>query len=203
MAGWENLEAIGAFDFQNAVRSANSLFEVPRGLTPILPQDLQSSYDLTLLGAAAFRVATMEQRSSQEPPGSELVVRWADCRISFLKFACALTLTHGTYSANEPRISDVLPFSGDAAKFAAVGVTSLAELADNFDDYLARLIDLYQASPSPFTRAIAENGWLYLESLVWRTTLYTVVNPSAVDEAVARHVSQYSDYFRYLRGRFY
>lgn len=197
MAGWEALRDIGAFNFDNVVAEVDSLFEVPQDLSnESLVQDLPTTYDVTMLGAAALRVARLEQ--PQERPDRALEVYALDGRVSFLKFACALTLIHGVRSAEELRIWDVVPFSGDVAKFSAVGVSSVTDLAENFDDYFSALLGLYRQSQSPLTRAVAENGWLHLESLVWRTTLYSIVDPAQVREVVDKHVTRYAEYLRYL-----
>lgn len=196
MAGWEALRDIGAFNFDSVVGEVNSLFAVPQGLsTESLVQEMLISYDLTMLGAAALRVAVLEQ--SEERPRKALEVQAPDGRVSFLKFACSMTRPHRR-STGELQIWDIAPFSGDLAKLSAVGVSSVTDLVENFDGYLNALLGLYRESPSPLTRAVAENGWLHLESLVWRATLYRLVNPAQVREVVDEHIARYENYLGYL-----
>ena len=197
MAGWEALRDIGAFNFDGVVGEVNSLFRIPQGLSSeILPQEILNSYDLTMLGAAALRVAALEQ--SEERPRRALEIQVLDCRVSFLKFACAMTNIHGWKAAEELRTWDVVPFSGDIAKLSAVGASSVTDLAENFDSYFNSLLGLYRQSESPLTRAVAENGWLHLESLIWRTTLYRIINPAQVREVVDEQVARYNNYLGYL-----
>jgi hypothetical protein len=197
VAGWETLQDIGAFNFDSVVGEVNSLFQVPQGLSAQnLVGETLTSYDLTMLGAAALRVAVLEQ--SEERPQRALEVQPLDGRVSFLKFACAMTNIHWARSAEDLRLWDIAPFSGDIAKFGAVGVASATDLMENFDDYFNALLSLYRQSQSPLTRTLAENGWLHLESLVWRTTLYRIADPARVPEVAGRHVARYNNYFGYL-----
>jgi hypothetical protein len=197
MAGWEDLQDIGAFDFDGVVGEVDSLFEGgdDPGFGPPI-QGLPTAYDLTMLGAAAMRVAVLEQ--SGEAPQRALEIQGPDARVAFLKFACARTFYHEVRPLTELQMPDVVPFSGDIAKLEAVGVSSVSDLAENFEAYFEALIGLYRGSASPLTRAVAESGWLHLESLIWRTTLWTISSPDEVPAVVDQHVARYSQYLGYL-----
>jgi hypothetical protein len=197
VAGWEALQDVGAFDFRGVVGEVDSLFEGADdlGFDPQV-QELRTAYDLTMLGAVAMRFAVLEQ--SDERPQRALEVQAPDARVAFLKFACAGTMYHQARPLPELHMLDVVPFSGDIAKLGAVGVSSVSDLAENFDGYFEALLGLYLRSRSPLTRAVAENGWLHLESLIWRTTLWTISSPGQVPDVVDRHVARYYQYLGYL-----
>lgn len=197
MAGWEDLQSIGAFDFGGVVGEVDSLFEGGGGLGgDPETQDLSTAYDLTMLGAAAMHVAVREQ--SGEQPQRALAIQVPEARVAFLKFACSGTWAHQRRELEELQMSEIIPFSGDIAKLSAVGVTSVYDFATNFDGYFEALLGLYRGSRSPLTRAVAESGWVHLEGLVWRTTLWSISYPSQVREAVGGHVARYSQYLGYL-----
>lgn len=197
MAGWEDLQNIGAFDFDGVVGEVDSLFEGRDGLGGDQgTQEFSTAYDLTMLGAAAMHVAALEQ--SGELPQRALEIQVPEARVAFLKFACSRMIVHGPREVKELQMSDVIPFSGDIAKLGAAGVSSVYDMAMNFDGYFEALLGLYRGSQSPLTRAVAESGWLHLEGLIWRTTLWSISNPGQVREAVEGHVARYDQYFRYL-----
>jgi len=198
VAGWEALQNIGAFDFGGVVGEVDSLFEggYDPGGDPGT-QELSTAYDLTMLGAAAMHVAALEQ--SGERPQRALEIQVPEARVAFLKFACARTIVHGPREFEELQMSDVIPFSGDIAKLGAAGVSSIYDLAANFDGYFEALLGLYRGSQSPLTRAVAESGWLHLEGLIWRTTLWSISYPGQVREVVEEHVARYDEYLGYLR----
>lgn len=198
MAGWEALQDIGAFDFGGVVGEVDSLFEggYDFGGDPGI-RELSTVYDLTMLGAAAMHVAALEQ--SGERPQRALEIQVPEARVAFLKFACAGTLYHRRREFEDLQMSDVIPFSGDIAKLGAVGVSSVNDLAANFDGYFEALLGLYRGSQSPLTRAVAESGWLHLEGLIWRTTLWSSSYPGQVHEVAEEHVARYDQYLGYLR----
>jgi hypothetical protein len=196
VTGWEALQAIRAFDFDGVIGEVDSLFEGGYDLSGG-PQELSTAYDLTMLGAAAMRVAALEQFG--ERPQRALEIQVPDARVAFLKFACSRTIVHRPRELEELQMSDVIPFSGDIAKLGAVGVSSVYDLATNFDGYFEALLGLYRGSQSPLTRAVAESGWLHLEGLIWRTTLWSISQPGQVREVVEGHVARYDQYLGYLR----
>jgi len=151
VAGWEALQDIGAFDFGGVVGEVDSLFEggYDFGGDPGI-RELSTVYDLTMLGAAAMHVAALEQ--SGERPQRALEIQVPEARVAFLKFACAGTLYHRRREFEDLQMSDVIPFSGDIAKLGAVGVSSVNDLAANFDGYFEALLGLYRGSQSPLTR---------------------------------------------------
>ncbi len=198
MAGWEALQNIGAFDFGGVVGAVDSLFEGWYGLGGDPgTRELSTAYDLTMLGAAAMHVAVLEQ--SGERPRRALEIQAPEARVAFLKFACGGTIYHRQREFEDLQMADVIPFSGDIAKLGAVGVSSMYDLGANFDGYFEALLGLYRRSQSPFTRAVAESGWLHLEGLIWRTTLWSVSHPGQVREVVEEHIARYDRYLGYLR----
>ena len=198
MTGWEALQYIGAFDFGGVAGEVDSLFEggYDRDIAPG-SQDPATAYDLTMLGAAALHVAALEQ--SGERPRRALEIQVPEARVAFLKFACARTIVHGRRGVKDLQMADVILFSGDIAKLDAVGASSAYDLAENFDGYFEALLGLYHGSQSPLTREVAESGWLHLEGLIWRTTLWSISSPGQVREVVEEHVARYDQYLGYLR----
>ena len=202
MTGWEVLQEVGAFTFDHAIEEVESIFANASGYLvarPGIAEDLPLIYDLTFLGAAAFVAGVSEQ--IQEGPRESLEVGETECRVSFLKFACSMTNIHEPRSAQQIRLTDVVPFSGDVAKLRAAGASSVAELAKDFDAIFDRFLDSERSSPSPLTRAIAESGWLHLESLVWLTTALRLMDSDNIGGAIDDHVERYREYLGYLHPR--
>jgi len=82
---------------------------------------------------------------------------------------------------------------------AAANAPTAVCAPEAFDEFFGRVLDLYHGSPSPLTRAIADSGWLHLESLVWRTTANRLVHPEGLRGVVGDHVERYAGYLTYLR----
>lgn|GEM_PF-6600700 len=203
MAGWELLADIGAFRFEAAQGVIDDEIDRAREYLGDLDDDARDEFalttDLTLLGAAALQAAVSGQQSPSERPVGPVAVLPSLCRLSFLKFACSLTMVHSHRNVEQLTINDIVPLSGDVAKFAAVDAGAVSQLADEFEPYFAKVVDLYLGSPSPLTRAYADNGWLHLEGLVWRVTLQRLSDPADLPRALDRYVAQFGDQFAHLR----
>ena len=202
MSGWEDLETLGAFGFDQARAELDRLMDPVRsvGTSPEWHDGVDLTRDLALLGAAGLHVAGRLGDPELEPPVAASDVGVIEARVSFLKVDCAGTFIHSHRPPESLRLWDVLVFTGDVTKLVALGVESVVDLAENFDDTFGRLVGLYAGSASPFSRAVAASGWLHLEALVWRATLTRLLAPDQMAHDLATLAEQFEDRLTFLHG---
>jgi hypothetical protein len=199
MPGWEALQAVGLFDFSESGSEVTRLIEVPQniiftssGVGELLSsENLALSSDLTMLGAAAERLSIERSANDEpEPPHLPLRVQPSDARSAFSTFACALTVVHIRQDISSISVGDVTTQTGDAIKLGVLGARSAIDMLSQFDVYVDRFADLYRASPSRYSRALEETGWLAVASAVWMATLLRLVNPSRADSGTTDYVER-------------
>lgn len=199
MAGWEDLESLGVFSFSGARREVDAIFEPIEAAGTGTDDEIEAirfTRDLVLLGAASVHIAGQMASPHIEPVGSHLEVGAPDARISFLKYDCAGTYIHGRLEPAEVNLSDVVVFTGDVAKLMFLGVRSVNEFADGFEEIFGRLEQAYAASVSPLAQTVAESGWFHLEGLVWRATLAHVVRPDRMASDLGSFVDRFGAHLR-------
>ena len=178
MRGWDDLQDLGAFMFEEAREEGRRLF-APLGadIDAFAPDSAELvTYDSVLLGAASITLA-LDGTLNTDRPKLPLRVPAPAVRLAFRKVDCSGTWIHVLRNLDELQLWDIMVFSGDMSKSTAIGATTVRQLTENFDTFFDALFKAFQQGWSPDAPAIAESGRLHLDALIWQAQLWRLVEP--------------------------